>query len=100
VRLYSKHIKADRLPISLEAEEMTNGRHYDQPAIYQIRVKGILDAQWTDWFNGLTIHPQPNAETLLTGMVADQAALHGLLDKLRDLGLPLLEVRRLENHIW
>lgn len=59
---------------------------------YQIRVKGHLDRRWTDWFEGMTITLEDNAETLLTGPVADQAALHGLLRKVRDLGLPLISV--------
>ena len=66
------------------------------PTIYQVRIKGQLDAQWTDWFDGLTVTPEANGETLLTGPVADQAALHGLLKKVRDLGAPLLSVMRLE----
>jgi hypothetical protein len=61
-----------------------------------MRVKGNLDAKWSNWFDGLTITPQADDETLLTGPVADQAALHGLLDKIRDLGLPLLSVKRID----
>jgi hypothetical protein len=64
--------------------------------VYQIRLKGHLDAQWTDWFAGLTISLQENGDTLLTGPVVDQAALHGLLKKIRDLGLPLLSVITVE----
>jgi hypothetical protein len=63
-----------------------------QPMVYQIRLKGHLGRQWTDWFAGLTIMLQDNGETLLTGLVVDQAALHGLLKKVRDLGIPLLSV--------
>jgi hypothetical protein len=63
-----------------------------QPLIYQIRIKGQLGCEWTDWFGGLTITPQNNGETLLTGPVIDQAALYGLLKKVRNLGLPLLSV--------
>ena len=63
-----------------------------QPMIYQIRIKGHLDQQWTDWFEGLTIRLEDNGDTLLTGSVVDQAALHGLLKKVRDLGMPLLSV--------
>ena len=75
---------------------MTNGRQFDEPAIYQIRVKGHLDRKWSDWFDGFTIAPQDNDDTLLTGPVADQSALHGLLAKIRDLGLLLLSVKRVE----
>ena len=64
--------------------------------IYQIRIKGHLGHQWTDWFGGLTITLEDNGDTLLTGPVVDQAALHGLLKKVRDLGMPLLSVNRVE----
>ena len=63
-----------------------------QPAIYQIRLKGHLGSQWTDWFEGLAITLLEEGETLLTGPVIDQAALHGLLKKVRDLGMPLVSV--------
>ena len=69
---------------------------HDGQAVYQIRVKGILDEQWSDWFDGLTIAPQACGETLLTGPVRDQAALHGLLARVRDIGLPLLSVQRVD----
>jgi len=65
-----------------------------QPAIYQIRLMGHLGSQWTDWFGGLTITLAEEGETLLTGPVVDQAALHGLLKKVRDLGMPLVSVNR------
>jgi hypothetical protein len=68
----------------------------DQPVVYQIRIKGHLGHQWTDWFEGLTITLEEEGETLLSGPVIDQAALHGLLKKVRDLGLPLLSVNRVE----
>ena len=61
-----------------------------QAVVYQIRLKGHLGRQWTDWFGGLTITLEDNGDTLLTGPVVDQAALHGLLKKARDLGLPLV----------
>ena len=64
--------------------------------IYQIRIKGHLGQQWTDWFEGLTITLQEDGDTLLTGPVVDQAALHGLLKRVRDLGMPLLSVNCVE----
>jgi hypothetical protein len=63
-----------------------------QPIVYQFRIKGQLGSEWTDWFAGLTLTPVDNGETLLTGPVLDQAALHGVLKKVRDLGMPLLSV--------
>jgi hypothetical protein len=76
-----------------ELEPKTNS---DQPVVYQIRLKGHLDSQWTDWFEGLTITLEEDGDTLLTGPVTDQAALHGLLKKVRDLGMPLVSVSPLE----
>ena len=67
-----------------------------QPMVYQIRIKGHLGSQWTDWFEGLTITLEEDGDTLLTGPVVDQAALHGLLKKVRDLGLSLVSVSPLE----
>lgn len=67
-----------------------------QPMIYQIRVTSHLRSDWTDWFEGLTITLEENGDTLLTGPVVDQAALHGLLKKVRDLGMPLVSVNRVE----
>jgi len=61
---------------------------------YQIRIKAHLDSQWTDWFEGLTITLEANGDTLLTGPVIDQSALHSLLKKIRDLGMPLISVNR------
>ncbi len=68
----------------------------DQPAVYQIRVKGHLDPQWASWFDEMTITLDEDGETLLSGMVADQSALHGLLRKVRDLGMPLISVKRID----
>jgi hypothetical protein len=68
-----------------------------QPMVYQIRLKGHLGGQWTTWFEGLTLALEDNGETLLTGPVVDQAALYGLLRKVRDLGLPLVEVIQVKS---
>jgi hypothetical protein len=65
--------------------------HYG-PDLYEIRLKGHLGERWADWFEGLTITLEEDGDTLLTGPVIDQAALHGLLKKVRDLGVPLLSV--------
>ena len=67
-----------------------------QSMVYQIKVKGHLGHQWTDWFDGLTITLEEDGDTLFTGLVVDQAALHGLLKKVRDLGMPLLSVNRVK----
>ncbi len=67
-----------------------------QPQVYEIRIKGYLDSQWTDWFEGLTITLDENGDTFLTGSVIDQSALHGLLKIVRDLGLPLVSVNRVQ----
>ena len=67
-----------------------------QPEIYEIRIKGHLDHQWANWFEGLTITLEEDGDTLLTGPVIDQAALHGLLKKIRDLGMPLVSVSPVE----
>lgn len=68
----------------------------NEPIVYQIRLQGHLSRQWAEWFGGLTITLEDNGETLLTGLVADQAALHGLLKKVRDLGMPLVSVNRVQ----
>ena len=65
--------------------------------VYEIRLTGHLGPQWTDWFGGATLRLEANGETLLTCPVTDQAALHGLLRKVRDLGMPLLAVIRIES---
>jgi hypothetical protein len=67
-----------------------------QPMVYQIRLQGHLGRQWTEWFGDVTITLEDNGETLLTCLVVDQAALHGLLRKVRDLGMPLISAIRVE----
>jgi hypothetical protein len=76
----------------------TSQPNLSQPVIYQIRIIGHLDSQWTEWFEGLTIKLEENGDTLLTGPVIDQAALHGLLKKVRDLGLPLVSVVPIQSN--
>jgi hypothetical protein len=71
--------------------------YHDGSGLYEIRIKGHLDNRWTDWFEGLTITLEEDGDTLLTGLVVDQAALHGLLKKVRDLGMPLVSVSPLEH---
>jgi hypothetical protein len=67
-----------------------------QPAVYEIRIKGHLGPQWSDWFEGMITTPQDNGDTVVTGLVIDQAALHGLLRKVRDLGVPLLAITEVQ----
>jgi hypothetical protein len=70
-----------------------------QPMVYQIRIKGHLGDQWADWFGGLTITLEANGDTLLTGPVVDQAALYGLLKRVRDLGTPLISVTQMQSDL-
>ena len=76
---------------------MAQDRLFDRPGVYRIKIKGNLNLKWSDWFDGFVILPRPDDETLLVGTVRDQAALHGVLAKIRDLGLPLLSVQLTEN---
>jgi hypothetical protein len=79
---------------------MSNPRHrrpsQQQLATYEIRIGGHLDPSWEDWFPGMAITLEANGDTFLTGPVADQAALHGILKKLRDLGIPLVSINQIE----
>ena len=75
---------------------MIHSREFDKPGPYRIRVKGCLGPEWSDWFDGFAFDRSSEGETILIGLVADQAALHGVLSKLRDLGLPLMLVERVE----
>ena len=74
------------------SETHASSEDQSEPGLYEIRLKGHLDDRWSDWFGGLTITLVEDGNTLLTGRVIDQAALHGLLKKVRDLGMPLLSV--------
>jgi hypothetical protein len=73
-----------------ETHASTEDHH--EPELYKIRLKGHLDDRWANWFGSMTITLEDNGDTLLTGPVVDQAALHGMLKKVRDLGMPLLSV--------
>ncbi len=75
---------------------MTNGHDIDQSATYQIKVKGNLDPYWSDWFDGFSITAQGD-ETILIGVVCDQSALHGILAKINDLGLPIVFVEKISQ---
>ncbi len=76
--------------------ELRRRSDLDKPVIYQIRIRGHLRPEWTDWFGGLAVTLEEDGDTLLTGRVVDQAELYGLLKKVRDLGMPLLSVNRIE----
>ena len=78
------------------SNESNSSNEKAESLIYQIRIKGHLDRKWADWFCGLSITSLENGETLLTGLVLDQAMLHSLLRKVRDVGLPLVAVMRVE----
>jgi hypothetical protein len=74
------------------SNEINSASDPGQPMVYQIRIKGHLGREWADWFEGLAITLEDNGETLLTGPVVDQAALYGVLRKVRDVAMPLLSV--------
>ena len=76
--------------------ELNSPSSLSEPLVYQIRLKGQLGSEWADWFDGLTITLEEDGHTLLTGLVVDQAVLHGLLKKVRDLGMPLVSVSSVE----
>jgi hypothetical protein len=89
------YLKIDRL--KWRKLVMAKQKNWHGPADYQIKVNGNLGSQWSDWFEGMTIESE-NAVTTMTGKVLDQSALHGLLVRVRDLGLPLISVKRIENN--
>jgi len=67
------------------------------PIIYEIRVEGHIGESWSSWFEGLSLRHEENGETVLRGTIVDQAALHGILMRIRDLGLPLVSVNRIKT---
>ena len=79
------------------SDKQTFAEKHNQHQWYEIRLKGHLDDRWANWFEGLTITLEDDGDTLLTGLVIDQAVLHGLLKKVRDLGLPLVSVNPVEH---
>jgi hypothetical protein len=82
-----------------QAEAMPNNANPipdSREKVYQIRIRGHLGPRWNDWFEGMTVEPEANGDTLLTGPVVDQAALYGVLRSVRDVGLPLLSVVRID----
>jgi len=78
------------------SETHASTEDHNKPGLFEIRIKGHLADRWAEWFGGLTINLEENGDTLLSGPLVDQAALHGLLRKVRDLGMPLLSVNRVE----
>lgn len=78
------------------SDKKTFDEKHNQHQCYEIRLKGHLDDRWAEWFEGLTITLEENSDTLLSGLVADQAALHGLLKKVRDLGMTLVSVNQVQ----
>lgn len=76
--------------------EQNLGHDPDVPKIFQIKIKGHLGQQWAGWFDGLTIALEEDGNTLLSGSIVDQSALHGILKKIRDLGMPLLSVNTID----
>ncbi|MFL5657184.1 MAG: hypothetical protein ACJ8CB_23740 [Ktedonobacteraceae bacterium] len=89
------------IPLTVSEQEGEQGEsgmesEHVRQEVYQIVVKGHLDSEWSDWFDGLTITMVDNGETVLSGPIVDQTALHGVLIKIRDLGLPLLSLTHTE----
>ena len=78
------------------ANEQKSKPDANQPMVYQIRIEGQLGQQWLSWFEDLTIALEEDGKTLLSGPIADQSALHGILKKIRDLGMPLLSVNSID----
>ncbi len=76
------------------SETHASTEHHYEPELYEIRIKGHLDDRWADWFEGLTFTLVRDGTTLLDGPLIDQAALHGVLNRIRDLGLPIISVQR------
>ena len=75
---------------------MSTGQ-YHEPGLYQIRVRGHLESRWAAWFDGMSLSYEPDGTTNISGPVVDQAALHGLLQKVRDTGMPLVSVEYVEH---
>jgi hypothetical protein len=101
--VYKLALCGDILAVSQSNTNCRNGKmskkinpesNSDRPTAYHIKIEGHLGNQWSDWFDGLTITIQEDGNTLLSGSVIDDAALHGLLKKVRDLGMPLISVNR------
>jgi hypothetical protein len=79
----------------MNGKQIVDDKH-NQSKCYELRLEGHLDERWTEWFEGLTITQEDNGDTLLTGLIIDQAALYGFLKKARDLGIPLVSIRPIE----
>jgi hypothetical protein len=100
--LLAQFIQSKEFVLTDDFEEvitMTGSRMDNRSSRYQIRLKGVLDAKWADWFDGFSIVPESEENTLLDGEVPDQATLHGILMKIGDLGLTLLSLERLGSNL-
>ena len=95
-KLFPFHLGQSMRKIQMKTRSQ-NAPAGDEQAIYQIKLKGMLDEQWSHWFDGLTITSHYAGCTLLTGMIRDQAALHDLLNKIRDMGIPLISVEIIDS---
>ncbi len=78
-------------------ERPTPGPDRSESGRYEVRLTGHLDAHWTTWFDGSSISYEDDGTTVISGQVVDQAALHGLIQRVRDLGIPLVSVRKVDS---
>ena len=83
--------------MNLSSKESNPKFNTRKESVYQIKIRGHLDSQWSDWFNGLSVTTDQEGNTLITGPVVDDSALHGLLKRIRDLGMPLISCNQIQS---